>query len=58
MEVCIEERIVKRRERRVGGCERSIVEECILLKRGIYALVRLPSANFVSDNCDGDNESV
>ena len=27
--------MVKRRERRVGGCEKSIVEECIWSKRGM-----------------------
>lgn len=27
--------MVKRRERRVGGCEKSIVKECIWSKRGM-----------------------
>ena len=55
--------MVKRRERRVGGCEGSIVEECIWLKRGMEEaerLVRLLLANLrrLSDNCNGEHESV
>lgn len=63
--------MVKRRERRVGGCEKSIIEECIWSKRGMERAIefwwfrRSPSlfasanSHFViSDSCDGDNESV
>lgn len=31
--------MVKRRERRVGGCENSIIEECIWSKRGMERAV-------------------
>ena len=45
--------MVKRRERRVGGCERSIVRRMYMVE------ARNATAHFVvSDNCDGDNESV
>lgn len=61
---------MKRRERRAGGCERSIAAECILDRseewtKPSFWFRRNPSpfafANFhfvVNDNCDGDLESV
>ena len=54
--------MVKRRERRVGGCERSIARRMNMVEArngGCWCPRPFAAAHFVvSDNCDGDNESV
>ncbi len=41
--------MVKRRERRVGGCDRSIVEECIWSKRRMKEAERLSFGGFAAE---------
>lgn len=37
VEVWVVDRMVKRRERSVGGCESSMIEECVAMKRGMQS---------------------